>query len=243
LRIVYGRCWTLPLASKIFDIKPDTSLEEIAEKLKDYRIAEEREEEGEKFELITEVRDLDLKKNRLEGIFSKDKIILIPQRGRTVPIVKTTQARIVFSKEHGMTLLTVVQEKHFANAVASLLSHQLFLSYRAIVEAQISPEIMRAFHERNPENTKVIYFDDLDIPEVAKLALYGDSVKNSALYEEYLRHGKIWYIVYQVPNTSYVMGLTRNCVVTSFTRMNELDFLDYIFREVHPLIHESAGKQ
>lgn len=192
--------------------------------------------------MVTEVRDLDLKKNRLEGVFSKDKIILIPQRGRNVPVIKTTQARIVISKERGMTLLTVVQEKHFANAVASLLAHQLFLSYRVIVEARISPDIMRAFHERNPENTKVIYFDDLDIPEVAKLALYGDSVKNSALYEEYLRHGKIWYIVYQVPNTSYVMGLTRNCVVTSFTRMNELDFLDYIFKEIHPLIYESAGK-
>lgn len=178
----------------------------------------------------------------LEGVFSKDKIILIPQRGKNVPIVKTTEARIVFRKERGITLLTVVQEKHFANAVASLLSHQLFLSYRAIVEARISPEVMRAFHERNPENTKVIYFDDLDIPEVNKLALYGESVKNSALYEEYLRHGKIWYIVFQVPNTSYVMGLTRNCVVTSFTRMNEVDFIDYIFREIHPLIYESAGK-
>ncbi len=232
----------LPLASKIFEVKPDIPLEEIAEKLKDYRVVEEREEEAVSFELVTEVRDLDLRKNILEGIFSKDKIILIPQRGKNVPVVKTTEARIVFRKERDMTLLTVVQEKHFANAVASLLSHQLFLSYRAIVEARISPEIMRAFHERNPENTKVIYFDDLDIPEVDKLALYGESVKNSALYEEYLRHGKIWYIVFQVPNTSYVMGLTRNCVVTSFTRMNEIDFLDYIFREVHPLIYESAGK-
>lgn len=217
-------------------------MEEIAEKLKDYRVVEEREEEDEKFELITEVRDLDIKKNKLEGIFSKDKIILIYQRGRNIPVIKTTQARIVFTKGNEMTLLTVVQEKNFANAVASLLSHQLFLSYRAIVEARISPEVMRTFHERNPENTKVIYFDDLDIPDVNKLALYGDSVKNSALYEEYLRHGKIWYIVYQVPNASYVMGLTRNCVVTSFTRMSELDFLDYIFKEIHPLIYESARK-
>ncbi|MCL7389218.1 MAG: hypothetical protein LZ173_04695 [Thaumarchaeota archaeon] len=205
-------------------------------------MVEEREEEGVKFELISEVRDLELKKNKLEGVYSRDKIILIPQRGKITPVIKTTEARIVFRRERGMTLLTVVQEKHFANAVASLLSHQLFLSYRAIVDARISPEIMKAFHERNPENTKVIYFDDLDIPEVSKLALYGDSVKNSALYEEYLRHGKIWYIVYQVPNTPYVMGLTRNCVVTSFTRINELDFLDYIFREIHPLIYESAGK-
>ncbi|MEN2975253.1 MAG: hypothetical protein ABDH32_06745 [Candidatus Caldarchaeales archaeon] len=233
----------MPLASKIFEVKPNIPLEEIAEKLKDYRIVEEREEEDMSFELVTEVRDLDLKGNMLYGVFSKDKIILIPQRGRNLPVVKTTDARIIFRKEHGTILLTVVQEKHFANAVASLLSNHLFLSYRAIVEGRISPDVMRAFHERNPENTKVIYFDDLDIPEVSKLALYGESVKNSALYEEYLKHGKVWYIVYQVPGTAIVMGLTRNCVVTSFTRIDESDFIKYIHKEIHPLIYQSIKKQ
>ncbi|MCS7125434.1 MAG: hypothetical protein NZ929_00755 [Aigarchaeota archaeon] len=232
----------MPLASKIFEVKPDVPLEEIAEKLKDYRVVEEREEEGMAFELITEVRDLDLRRSLLEGVFSKDKIILVPQRGKNIPVIKTTEARIIFRKEHGTTLLTIVQEKHFANAVASLLSNHLFLSYRSIVEARISPEVMRAFHEKNPENTKVIYFDDLDIPEVSKLALYGESVKNSALYEEYLRHGKVWYIVYQVPGTANVMGLTRNCVVTSFTKMDESDFINYIYREIHPLIYQSMRR-
>lgn len=215
---------------------------EVAEKLKDYRIVEEREEEGAGFELVTEVRDLDLKNNVLEGVFSKDKIVLVPQRGRSVPIIKTTEARIVFRREHDMTLLTIVQEKHFANAVASLLSHQLFLSYRAVAEARISPEVMREFHERNPENTKVIYFDDLDIPEVSKLALYGESVKNSALYEEYLRHGKIYYLVYQVPGKGYVMGLTRNCVITSFTKMPYDEFISYINDAIIPLIVESKKR-
>lgn len=232
----------MPLAAKIFEVKPDATLEAIAEKLKDYRVVEEREEEGSRFELITEARDLDLRDNVLRGTFSKDKVILLNQRGRNVPVIKTTEARIVFRRERGVTLLTVVQEKHFANLVATLLSNHLFLSYRAIVEGRISPEVMRMFHERNPENTKVIYFDDLDIPEVSKIALYGDSVRNSALYEEYLRHGKVWYIVYQVPGTGHVMGLTRNCVVTSFTRMSESDFVDYIQREIHPLIYQSMGK-
>ncbi|MEM0262137.1 MAG: hypothetical protein QW048_05070 [Nitrososphaerota archaeon] len=233
----------MPLASKIFDVKPNTPLEELAEKLKDYKIVEEREEEGLRFELITEVRDLELHGNILEGVFSKDKLILIPQRGRLVPIVKTTDARIIFRRERETTLLTVVQEKHFANAVASILSHHLFLSYRAIVEARISPEVMREFHERNPENTKVIYFDDLDIPDIDKLALYGESVKDSSLYEEYLRHGKIWYLVYQIPGTHYVMGLTRNCVVTAFTRMDLKEFIDYIHRVIHPLIYLSKEKE
>ncbi len=229
----------MPLAAKIFEVRVETSLEEIADKLRDYRVIEEREVEEQNFELLTEVKDLDLKDDRLEGVFSRDKLIMVNQRGKFVPILKTVDARMIFRKIGDLTLLTVVQEKHFANAVASILSHHLFLSYKAITEARISPSIMREFHERNPEGTKVIYFDDLDFVDVDKLALYGDSLKNTALYEEYLRHGKIWYIVFTVAGTNRVMGLTRNCVVTSFTKMPEPEFVEYIDEIVIPLIVRS----
>jgi len=229
----------MPLAAKIFEVRAEASLEEIAEKLNGYKMIEEREEDGEKFELITEIRDLDLKEDRLEGVFSRDKLIVVNQRGKQVPIIKTTDARIIFRRVEDLTLLTVVQEKHFANAVASLLSHHLFLSYRAITEARISPDVMREFHERNPEGTKVIYFDDLDFVDVDKLALYGDSLKGTSLYEEYLRHGKIYYLVYQVPGTGYVMGLTRNCVITAFTRIPYDEFIEYIDGVIVPLILKS----
>lgn len=229
----------MPLAAKIFDVRAETSLEEIAEKLRDYRVSEEWGEGG--MELITEVRDLDLKGDRVEGVFSRDKVIIVNQRGNDVPVLKTVEAKIIFRQVKDATLLTVVQEKHFANAVASLLSNHLYLSYKAITEARISPEVMREFHERNPEGTKVIYFDDLDFVDVDKLALYGDSLKNTALYEEYLRHGKIWYIVFTVAVSGRVMGLTRNCVVTSFTRMPESEFIEYIDEIVIPLILRSKG--
>jgi len=229
----------MPLAAKIFEIRAETTLEEIADKLMGYRLIEEREADDQQFELITEVRDLDLKSDRLEGVFSRDKLITVNQRGRLVPVLKTVEARIIFRRAEGLTLLTVVQEKHFANAVASLLSHHLFLSYKAITEARIAPSVMREFHERNPEGTKVIYFDDLDFVDVDKLALYGDSLKNTALYEEYLKHGKIWYIVFTVAGTNRVMGLTRNCVITSFTRMPESEFIEYIDEIVIPMIVRS----
>ena len=232
----------MPLAAKVFEVKPETSLEELADKLRDYRIVDERSEEDRRFELVTEVKDLDLRGEMLEGVFSRDKLILVNQRGQRVPVLKTVEARIIFRRLGDLTLLTVVQEKHFANAVATLLSHHLFLSYKAIVEARISPEVMREFHERNPEGTKVIYFDGLDFPEVDKLALYGPSLKDTSLYEEYLQHGNIWYIVFTVSGTNKVMGLTRNCVVTSFIRMPESEFIEYIHGIVHPLIEESRRR-
>ena len=233
----------MPLAAKIFEIRAETALEEIADKLMGYRVVEEREEDGQSFELITEVRDLDLKSDRLEGVFSRDKLIVVNQRGRLVPVLKTVEARIIFRRAEDLMLLTVVQEKHFANAVASLLSHHLFLSYKAITEARVSPSVMREFHERNPEGTKVIYFDDLDFVDVDKLALYGDSLKNTALYEEYLRHGKIYYLVYQVPEKGYIMGLTRNCVVTSFTKIPIDEFINYIEQVIIPLIIKSKKSE
>jgi len=229
----------MPLAAKIFEIRAETTLEEIADKLMGYRLIEEREADDQQFELITEVRDLDLKSDRLEGVFSRDKLITVNQRGRLVPVLKTVEARIIFRRAEGLTLLTVVQEKHFANAVASLLSHHLFLSYKAITEARIAPSVMREFHERNPEGTKVIYFDDLDFVDVDKLALYGDSLKNTALYEEYLKHGKIYYLVYQVPGSNWILGLARNGVIVSFTKIGEADFINYIEKVIHPLIVKS----
>jgi len=49
----------------------------------------------------------------------------------------------------------------------------------------------------------------------------------------------IWYIVFAVAGTNRVMGLTRNCVVTSFTRMPESEFIEYIDEIVIPMIIRS----
>jgi len=53
------------------------------------------------------------------------------------------------------------------------------------------------------------------------------------------RNKSIWYIVFTVAGTNKVMGLTRNCVVTSFTRMPESEFIEYIDKMVIPLILRS----
>ncbi|MDJ0270071.1 MAG: hypothetical protein NXY59_05950 [Aigarchaeota archaeon] len=224
------------LAAKIFEVKTPTSLEEIADKLRDFRRVENEKVDDHEFELITGVDDLDTKRNILTCIFYRDKIIFINQRGKVVPTLKTASARIYFHDVGGRIFLTVLQKKHFANAVASILSHHLFLTYRGVVEAQIPADNLRAFHERNPEATKVIYFDNLDFPGVDKVALYGDSLKTTGKYEEYLMHGKIWYLVFTVQGSSAVLGLTRNCVVTSFSRISEDKFMDYVVEHVFPLI-------
>ena len=224
------------LAAKIFEVKADTDLWKIADKLKGFKVVEDEKVDDKEFELHTVVRDLDMGDKMITANFSRDKVIFINQRGKYVPVLKTVTARIYFHDTGEKLLLTVLQKKHFANSVASLLSHHLFLTYRAITEARIPPENLREYHERNPEATKVIYFDDLDYPGVDKVALYGDYLRATGKYEEYLAHGKIWYLVFTVKGSNTVLGITRNCVVTSFSKIDEQKFMQYIVSEVFPLI-------
>ncbi|MCS6769306.1 MAG: hypothetical protein NZ570_02575 [Candidatus Caldarchaeum sp.] len=224
------------LSAKIFELKQQASLEEVAEKLKDLRVSEVQRHGEKDFELATDVSELDLKKDTLFCTFSKDKVVYINQRGGLSPVAATVKATIFFQRRNNKTYLTVVQNKHFANYVASFLSHQLFLNYRSIVEARIPPENLQRHHEANPEATKVIFFDSLDYPGVDKVALYGKSLISTGKYEEYLAHGKIWYLVFSVKGSNAVLGVTRNCVVVSFSKMSEGQFIQYVLENVFPLL-------
>jgi len=231
-----GRVPRLVLVAKIFELREEMSLADAARRLKDYSAQETFSTQDKDLELLTEIKDLQLKKNELSGLFSRDKVIMINQRGSIVPIVKTIQAPLVIQEFRNRTLLSVFQEKYFANSVASVLSQILFVTFGAIVEAQIPSETLQEFHERNPDATKVIFFDNVDVLNVDRLALYGSALKDSTLYEQYLSHGKIWYVVYTSRPNGLVVGLTRNCVVTCFSKIDEQEFADYIRNEILGLI-------
>ncbi|MCS7145864.1 MAG: hypothetical protein RMJ28_04935 [Nitrososphaerota archaeon] len=224
------------LTAKVFEVREDVSLATIAAKLGEFRERQIVKEEDREIELLTDVREVNAGSKHISGIFSRDKLIRIRQRGKVLPIVKTIEAYIEFRNRGDKILLTVAQEKHFANSVATTLSNALFLNYKSIVEAYIPPENMQQIHESNPEGTKLIWFDQVDIPGVDKLALAGPSLMDTALYQEYLGHGKIWYIVYTTRSGGKIIGLTRNGVVTAFTKMPESEFIDYIVGYVFPLI-------
>ncbi|MFB0568222.1 MAG: hypothetical protein ACETV0_01175 [Nitrososphaeria archaeon] len=222
--------------TKIFEFREEMSLAEVAKRLKDYSVQEIFSAEEKDLELLTEIKDLRVRKNQLRGLFSRDKVVMINQRGNILPIVKTIEAPLVIHELQGKTLLSVLQEKHFANSVASVLSQILFVTFGGIVEAQIPSATLQEFHERNPDATKVIFFDDVDVPNVDRLALYGSALKDSTLYEQYLSHGKIWYVVYTSRSRGLVIGLTRNCVVTCFSKIDEQELVDYVEDEIFGLI-------
>ncbi|TEU15223.1 MAG: hypothetical protein E3I12_00640 [Hadesarchaea archaeon] len=127
-------------------------------------------------------------------------------------------------------------KKLLTDYVANKLSEILFIKTGAIVETKITHETLKNLHESNPRATKLIWFDEVDIPNVGKLALAGSALADTKLYRDYLEHGKIWYVVFGIQKRGLVVGMTRNCVVTLFSGIEQREFVDYVLDEVLPLI-------
>jgi hypothetical protein len=131
-----------------------------------YHVEEEFEEGDYKLLLVTEVVGLLPKANVLKGIYSHDYVMHVFHRGKVAPMPRTVEALFSFAEHEGTAFLTIVEKKRLANFIANKLSEILFEKVGSIVEARIPPETLRAFHLKNPEDTKITFFDNVDIPNV-----------------------------------------------------------------------------
>jgi hypothetical protein len=228
------------VAGKIFRFTEQLPIEEVAAKLDSYH-AEEAYEEGDyNFTLVTEVAELLPKENILSGVYSHDYVMHVFHRGKTAPLPRTVEALFNFSQVEDTTFLTIVEKKRVANFIANKLSEILFDKVDGIVEARIPPETLREFHMKNPEDTKITFFDNVDIPNVNKLSLYGPDLINAQLFEDYTKHGDLWYVVARSKETGYVVGVTRDASVTIFNLVDKNKYVEYVNREIYPLILEAT---
>jgi len=225
----------LVTAGKVFKLRDPMPLPEVAARLKGYRRETPLEDGGEQT-LVTEIRDLSMSSARLEGTLSRDVPIAFNRRGEAVRAVKTMETFFLFTERSRQVYLLVVEKKQAANFAANLLSEILFLAVGGIVEARVPPDVLRRFHERSSEGGKVLFFDDVDIPNINRLALYGSTLANTSLYGEYLLHGKIWYVVAASRKRSIVVGITRDGVVVVFSRIELPDFVEYVLEEVMEMV-------
>jgi len=226
------------VAGKVFRLSEPLPLDEIASRLSGYRVEESYEEGEYKFTLVTEIAGLLSKpeENMLRGVYSHDYIIHVFHRGKVAPLPRTVEALFSFSQVEDITFLTVVEKKRLANFIANKLSEILLDRVGGIVEARIPPETLREFHLKNPEDTKITFFDNVDIPNVNKLSLYGPDLVNTSLFEDYCKHGDLWYIVARSREYGYVVGITRDASVTIFNLTDKEKYLEYVAKEVYPLI-------
>jgi hypothetical protein len=88
---------------------------------------------------------------------------------------------------------------------------------------------------KNPEDTKITFFDNVDIPNVDKLSLYGPDLINTSLFVDYAKHGDLWYVVARSKAFGYVVGTTRDASVTIFNLTDKDKYLEYVHKEVYSL--------
>jgi len=223
------------IAGKIFRLSEALSLAEIASRLEGYRTEEPYEEGDYEFTLFTEVVGLLPKENMLRGVYSHDYVIHIFHRGKVMPLPRTVEALFSFAQHGEETLLTIVEKKHVANFIANKLSEILFDKAGGVLEARIPPETLRDFHLKNPEDTKITFFDNVDIPNVNKLSLYGPDLISTSLFEDYCKHGDLWYVVARSKEYGYVVGVTRDASVTIFNLTEKEKYLEFVEKEIYPL--------
>ncbi len=223
-------------AGKVFRLTEATNLADIASMLKGFRTEEEYAEGDYKFTLVTEVMNLTLSANTVTGVYSHDYVLHIFHRGKVVPLPRTVEAMFSFAQQGKRLFLTVVEKKRLANFIANKLNEIIFEKVRGVVEARIAPETLRGFHSKNPEDTKITFFDNVDIPNVDKLSLYGPDLVGTTLFDEYSKHGDLWYIVAKVREYGYVIGITRGASVVVFNLTDKNKFLEYVAKEIYPLI-------
>lgn len=225
------------VAGKVFKLSEPLSLSDIVEHLQDYHNEEEYEEGDYKVTLVTEVVGLVSKENLLQGIYSHDFVMHVFHRGKVSPLPRTVEAMFSFAQQKKGTFLTVVEKKRMANFVANKLSEMLFEKVGGVLEARIAPETLKQFHLKNPEDTKITFFDNVDIPNVNKLSLYGPDLVNTSLFNDYAKHGDLWYVVARSKEFGYVVGITRDASVTIFNlpATEKEKYVEYTTKQVHPL--------
>lgn len=224
------------VAGKIFRLAEMRSITDICAKLDGYR-TEERFEEGDySFPIVTEVTGLLPRSGTVSGVYSHDYVLHVFHRGSVTPLPHTVEAAFCFADVKDTVFLTVVEKKRIANFIANKLSEILFEKIGGILEARIPPEILRDFHLKNREDTKITFFDNMDFPNVDKLSLYGPDLINTSLFEDYMKHGDLWYVVARSKETGYVVGVTRDASVTIFNLADKPKYVEYVNKEIYPVI-------
>lgn len=226
------------VAGKVFRLPEPLAMPEIASRLDGYHVEEAYEEGDHRFTLLTEVVGLLPKGKMLRGIYSHDYVTQVFHRGKILPTPRTVEAVFSFAEHEGTTFLTIVEKKRLANFIANKLSEILFEKTGGVLEARISPETLKGFHLKNPEDTKITFFDNVDIPNVDKLSLYGPDLINTSLFEDYGKHGDLWYVVARSREYGYVVGITRDASVTIFNLSEKEPYLKYVAKEIYPLAKE-----
>lgn len=225
----------MPTAGKVFVSTESMTLSDISAALEGYRVEEDYQEDDFQLELLTEVANLNINEGILTGLYSYDYITHNYHRGKIIPSPGTKEILFAFTQHEERPYLIVVDKKALANNIANRLSEIIWGELGVIVEARILPETLKKFHMENKENTKVIFFENMNIPNLNKISLYGPDVVDTGLFKEYTQRGDPWYILTKSKKFQHTVGLVRDGSVTIFNSVDQGQYLNYVKEEIVPM--------
>ncbi|MFP3950688.1 MAG: hypothetical protein ACLFVP_00865 [Candidatus Bathyarchaeia archaeon] len=228
---------------KIFEIRGEMDPEPMYQKLDGYQDILPYEGKEGPGELFTQILYLEREGDVIKGVLSKDFLRERYYHGDMVETPTTEEAPFWIIPRGDRKFLIVSApsvargvKKLLTGHVANELSQILFGEHGMIVEGEIPHETLKELHESNPKATNLIWFDNVDIPDVDKLCLSGSGLADTELYQNYLIHGQIWYVVFEVQKHGIVVGITRNCVVALFSKSELEEFIDFAKENILELI-------
>lgn len=225
----------MPTAGKVFVSTDYKKLADVAAALEGFKVEEEYAEGDFKLTLLTEVANVSINDNILTGLYSYDHIVYNYHRGKVAPAAATKEVLFSMNEYQNRLYLSVVDKKAIANRVANRLSEITFGEMGVIVEARILPETLKKFHIANREGTKVIFFENMDIPNINKLSLYGPDLVDTKLFKEYDKIGDPWYVLAKSKKFGYTVGLVRDGSVTIFNTVDQAQYLQYVREDIIPM--------
>jgi len=222
------------LASKIFYLSEKIGLNTIAAKIKDFKILDIQEINGKEYEVGSSISSLEKIENGLRGKYEESFILNFKYHDEDMLVPITVITPFEFIEKENITYIIIFAKKNRANRVANFFSTILTAEKNKILEIEISHKTLQKIVEERKEYVKVIFFDNVKIPGINKLSLYGRNILDTQQYEEYIKIGKIWYVVLEFSD-DIVIGLTRNGIVTFFSKIIEEDAFKFIEEKILPL--------
>lgn len=222
------------LASKIFYLSEKIGLNTIAAKIKDFKILDIQEINGKEYEVGSSISSLEKIENGLRGKYEESFILNFKYHDEDMLVPITVITPFEFIEKENITYIIIFAKKNRANRVANFFSTILTAEKNKILEIEISHKTLQKIVEERKEYIKVIFFDNVKIPGINKLSLYGRNILDTQQYEEYIKIGKIWYVVLEFSD-DIVIGLTRNGIVTFFSKIIEEDAFKFIEEKILPL--------
>jgi len=225
----------MPTAGKAFAATEHAPLADISARLEGFREEETYEEGDAHIELVTEITNVSINEGILTGLYSYDHVVHNYHRGKILPSPATKEVLFAFTEIEESTYLVIVDKKAVANRLANRLSEIAFGEMGVIVEARILPDTLKEFHLNNPENTRVIFFENMDIPNFNKLSLYGPDIVSTSLFKEYAARGDPWYVLTKSKKHGHTVGLVRDGPLTLFNSVDQGQYLQYVKEEILPM--------